>query len=83
MDYSPSATVAEDRKKFELLLSAGISSSGQRIVESVADEREPLTKSKGPFHLSKRPDPVPELTDNERPYLKGKGRVSDSANETE
>ena len=69
--------------KFELLLSANTTSSGQCIVESVADERQPPTKSKGPSHLSKRPDPVPELTDNERPYLKAKGRVCDSANETE
>ena len=83
VDYSPPATIAEDRKKFELLLSAGTTSSGQCIVESVADEGQPPAKSKCPSHLSKRPDPVPELTDNERPYLKGKRRVSDSVNETE
>ena len=52
-------------------------------MESVADERQRPTKSKGPSHSFKPPDPVPELTDNERPYLKAKGRVSDSANETE
>ena len=77
VDYSPPATIAEDRKKFELLLSAESTSSSQCIMESVADERQPPAKSKGPSHL------VPELTDNEQPYLKGKGRVSDSANETE
>lgn len=70
-------------EKFELLLSAGTTGSGQRMVESVAGEKQPPTKSEGPSHLSKRRDPVPELTDNERPCLKGKGRVNDSANETE
>ena len=54
-------------KRFKLLLSADTTSSGQHIVESVADERQPPAKSKGPSHVSKRPDPVPELTDNERP----------------
>lgn len=83
MDYSPPATNAEDRRKFELLLSAETTSSSQRIMESVADERQFPVKCKGPSHLSKRPDPVPELTDNEQPCLKGEGCVSDSDNETE
>ena len=52
-------------------------------MKSVADERQPPAKSEGPSHLSKCPNPVPELTDDEQPYLKGKGRVSDSANKTE
>ena len=68
--------------KFELLLCAGTTSGGQRIMESVIDEKQSPAKSKVPSDVSKRPEPVPDLTDNERPYLKGKGRVSDAANET-
>ena len=69
--------------KFESLLSTDITNSGQRMLESVADEKQPPTKSKGPSHLSKHPDPVPDLTDNEQPYVKCKRNVSVATNETE